>query len=158
MPVDIDLHGPGATEALARDIARNLGAGDCLLLAGPVGAGKSLFARTIIRHFCGEQTEIPSPSFTLVQTYDCAGLEIWHVDLYRLTSAEAAEELGLADAFDTALTLIEWPDRLGSRRPARHLAVTLTPDPEDEDRRVATLKPSGNWPWLKSALSAGSWT
>ncbi|PIE10985.1 MAG: tRNA (adenosine(37)-N6)-threonylcarbamoyltransferase complex ATPase subunit type 1 TsaE [Rhodobacterales bacterium] len=120
---DLLLHSEEATIALAQRVAPTLKPGDCLLLSGPVGAGKSAFARALIRALCGDDTEVPSPTFTLVQTYDSPAGEIWHADLYRLSSPDEAVELGLEDAFTNAICLIEWPDRLGSLIPdgALHL-------------------------------------
>ncbi|MFE3835816.1 tRNA (adenosine(37)-N6)-threonylcarbamoyltransferase complex ATPase subunit type 1 TsaE [Pseudogemmobacter sonorensis] len=124
------------TEKEARRFGARLGAllrpGRTVLLEGPVGAGKSHIARAAIRALAGEATEVPSPSFTLVQTYDTPGGEIWHADLYRLTHPAEAEELGLLDAMETAIVLVEWPDRLGADRPGS--AITLTLSHRDEGR------------------------
>ena len=106
-----------------------LRAGDTLLLSGQIGAGKSAFARGFIRAKLGRMEDVPSPTFTLVQTYDAAETEIWHCDLYRLTHPDEALELGLEDAFETAICLVEWPDRLGDAAPegALHLAFEAGP-------------------------------
>lgn len=142
----LSLDTPGATEAMARRLAPHLQAGDVLLLDGPIGAGKTHFARALIgalQAAAGQQPEdVPSPSFTLVQTYGAGPLEIWHVDLYRLDGAAGLPELGLDEAFDSALCLIEWPDRLGPLRPADALELRLsvlhTPG-----ARALDLHPSG---------------
>ena len=91
---------------------RLLRAGDCVLLEGPIGAGKTHFCRALIRARLGREEDVPSPTFTLVQTYD-ADVEIWHADLYRLSHPDEALELGLEDAFASAICLVEWPERLG---------------------------------------------
>jgi len=114
------------TAGLAARIAPLLRAGDCLLLEGPIGAGKSTFARALIRaRLALPDLEVPSPTFTLVQTYDAGGVEVWHCDLYRLTHPDEAVELGLDAALDEAICLIEWPDRLGSLVPATALTLTF---------------------------------
>ena len=103
-----------ATGTLAGLIAPRLTAGDTLLLEGDIGAGKTTFARALIRARLGNPAEdVPSPTFTLVQTYDAGTEEIWHCDLYRLTDPQEVLELGLDTAFAEAICLIEWPDRLG---------------------------------------------
>lgn len=105
-----------ATDQLGAWFALRAKAGDCFLLSGQIGAGKSHFSRALIRARLGRMEDVPSPTFTLVQTYD-ADVEIWHADLYRLTHPNEAAELGLEDAFSTAICLIEWPDRLGRYAP-----------------------------------------
>jgi tRNA threonylcarbamoyladenosine biosynthesis protein TsaE len=101
--------------------------GDTVLLQGPLGAGKSHIARAAIRALCGEATEVPSPTFTLVQVYDGPDCEIWHADLYRLTNPDEVVELGLVEAMDSAIVLVEWPDRLGSYVPAGAMRLELQP-------------------------------
>ncbi|MEM9796177.1 MAG: tRNA (adenosine(37)-N6)-threonylcarbamoyltransferase complex ATPase subunit type 1 TsaE [Pseudomonadota bacterium] len=125
------LPNPDATEALAVRLAPHLRAGDTLLLEGPIGAGKTAFARAVIT-FLQKQTgvppeDVPSPTFTLVQTYAAGSLDIWHADLYRLSDPQEVMELGLEDAFETALCLVEWPDRLGDDRPIDAASLCFTP-------------------------------
>ena len=138
----LPLPGPDATEALGRRLAGGLRAGDALLLSGPTGAGKSLMARALIRAAQAEAgqvpEDVPSPTYTLVQVYRAGTLELWHADLYRLTSSEELWELGLAEAFDAAACLIEWPDRLGPDRPEAALEIALSVEAED-DTRIAQL-------------------
>lgn len=102
------------TAALARMLAATARPGQTILLDGPVGAGKTHFARAFIRARQGEAAEdVPSPTFTLVQTYDDPmGTEIWHADLYRLTDPSELDELGLDEAQGKAICMIEWPDRM----------------------------------------------
>ena len=114
----LTLADPDATAAVAQDIAARLTAGDTLLLEGDIGAGKTTFARALIRaRLADPRLDVPSPTFTLVQTYDGGDVEIWHCDLYRLTVPQEVLELGLEEAFSTAICLIEWPDRLGIDQP-----------------------------------------
>lgn len=119
-----------ATDRLAAWLAPRLRPGDGVMLHGPLGAGKTHFARALIRARLGRTEEVPSPSFTLVQVYDDAGTEIWHADLYRLSHPREVLELGLMDAFETAICLVEWPDRLGDMIPpdALHVALSVTGD------------------------------
>ena len=115
MQASITLNSEKQTEDLARTLRPMLGVGDIVFLEGDLGAGKTAFARALIQDFMrdsGLVEEVPSPSFTLVQTYEFDPFDIWHVDLYRLESADIYE-LGLETAFETAISLIEWPDRLG---------------------------------------------
>ncbi len=133
----IDLPSADDTARLGQRLAGSLGAGDTLLLSGPIGAGKSHLARSIIHALLGAGVEVPSPTFTLVQTYDGPEFEIWHADLYRLNLPEEAEELGLFDAFATALCLVEWPDRLGDEAPAGALHIDLQ---SSGDGRVAHIR------------------
>lgn len=131
----------GATSAFGAWLARRLGRGDVILLSGPIGAGKTHLARALIRARLGDETtEVPSPTFTLVQTYDAAEAAVWHADLYRLTHPDEVIELGLDAAFDDAIVLVEWPDRLGSRQPPDAISITLATDGEG---RIARVAPGG---------------
>ncbi|MDE4134759.1 tRNA (adenosine(37)-N6)-threonylcarbamoyltransferase complex ATPase subunit type 1 TsaE [Phaeobacter sp. QD34_3] len=139
-PASCTLHTAEDTAALAKKIAGAVGPGDCLLLEGPIGAGKTHFARHLIQSLQNPPEDVPSPTFTLVQTYDVAAGELWHTDLYRLTSLDEIEELGLITAFDEAITLVEWPDRLAELTPAHALHLTFALDPDDENARQLTLE------------------
>ena len=121
----LPLPDEAATVALGRRLAGAAQSGDCLLLSGGVGAGKSTLARAFIRARCGEAEEVPSPTFTLVQVYEDGKTEIWHADLYRLTHPDEVWELGLDDAFQRAICLVEWPDRLGGHLPERAMHLAL---------------------------------
>jgi len=137
-----------ATRALAECIAPTLRAGDTILLEGPIGAGKTHFARSLIQARLaagGIAEDVPSPTFTLVQTYVADGVEIWHADLYRLTGPDEIAELGLEQAFSDAICLVEWPDRLGPLRPAKALGLTLMPDNATDARAAVLSGDEGHW-------------
>jgi len=134
-PICLRLTSPEATAELAQQLAQQLHPGDCLLLEGPIGAGKTHFARSLIQSLMVQPEDVPSPTFTLVQTYDVPSGELWHADLYRLSALEEIEELGLFEAFDAAICLIEWPDRLAELTPEHALHLALSLDPAEEDCR-----------------------
>ena len=144
------LPSDSATDALGRLMAPELVPGDTVLLTGPIGAGKSHLSRAIIRARLGRTEDVPSPTFTLVQTYDDPAGDIWHADLYRLSHPDEVLELGLEDAFPTAICLIEWPDRLGAHMAQD--AITVSLDPEGDGRRA--LISFNNRPRLARALDA----
>ncbi len=120
------LRDDAATARLGILLAGLVGPGDTLLLQGPIGAGKTHLARALIQARLGHAEDVPSPSFTLVQTYTAHGADIWHADLYRLSRPDDVLELGLDDAFVTAICLIEWPDRLGRSTPENALHIALS--------------------------------
>ena len=156
MSIHLELDDLAATERLARALAPELRSGDMVALTGGLGAGKSTFARALIAErlsAVGRAEDIPSPSYTLVQTYDLGDCALWHADLYRLATAEEIAELGLEQAFAEAICIVEWADRLGAFRPARALGIALAFLPGDDGARSATLTSSGGgWDWLPDAL------
>ena len=106
-----------ATERFAATIAAAVRPGDAILLAGPLGAGKTAFARALLRAAAQDPAlDVPSPSFTLVQTYDTHRGKVHHFDLWRLDGSSALAELGWDDARED-IVLVEWPDRLGALTP-----------------------------------------
>lgn len=135
----IHLADAEATANLASILAQNVQSGDTVLLLGEVGAGKTHFARSFIKSLLTVDEDVPSPTFTLVQTYDTVIGEVWHSDLYRLSAEQEIEELGLFDAMIEAVCLIEWPDRLGSYTPTDALHIELTPS-STLDSRVLIAK------------------
>jgi len=143
--ISLTLSCHAQTTALARRIAPLLTAGDVLLMDGPIGAGKSFFARSLILALLPQPEDIPSPTFTIVQTYDATAFEIWHCDLYRLSSAFEAQELGLEDAFETALCLVEWPDRLGDLAPKDALYLSLSQTENTDERLITISSNSKRW-------------
>lgn len=137
------LPDPDATDRLARALAPHVAAGDVLLLQGQIGAGKTQFARAMIRALTRPDEDVPSPTFTLVQVYDAPRFEIWHADLYRLTHPDEAVELGLLDAFETALCLVEWPEKLAGDQPKQ--ALTLRFSLSGDGRLVEFLSDDPRW-------------
>ena len=130
-----------ATNALGARLAAALRPGDAVLLSGPYGAGKTALARALLRALVGDpRLDVPSPSYTLVQTYDTPVGPVHHFDLWRLDDPGAVAELGWDEARE-GIVLAEWPERLGSLRPHGALEVALAS--EGEDRRRATLT---GWP------------
>ena len=143
MTPGLRLHLPdlAATEALAARIAGHLRPGDAVLLQGPLGAGKSALARALLRALLADPAlEVPSPSYTLVQTYDAPCGPVHHFDLWRLDGPAAVAELGWDDARD-GVVLVEWPDRLGALRPDDALGIELSHG--EMDARKAALT---GWP------------
>lgn len=138
-PYDLTFHSETETHDFAVRLGKVLRAGDTVLLDGPIGAGKSFLARALIQSLLLEPEDIPSPTFTLVQVYDTPDAEIWHTDLYRLSDPDQVIELGLLEAFETAICLVEWPERLAELAPPDALKLSLKPDSENTEVRHGTL-------------------
>ena len=137
----IELPALAATEALAGAVAALARPGDAILLEGELGAGKTVFARAFLRAAADDPAlEVPSPTFTLVQSYDTRIGVVQHFDLWRLDGPGALTELGWEEARD-GIVLVEWPDRLGALRPADALTVALLPTGTDTRRAVLS-----GWP------------
>ena len=143
----IDLPDIRSTERLARELAKELGPDTLVTLTGDLGAGKTTFARTLIRARLGDpELEVPSPTFTLMQVYDAPGHKIVHCDLYRLGTPEDLAELGWDEAAEGALVLVEWADRAGDSLPADRLDVGFIFEPEEgPEHRVAVITGYGSW-------------
>ena len=145
----LDLADEAATLRLGDALATTARPRDVIALQGPLGAGKTAFARGFIAALARCQgvelpSEVPSPTFTLVQTYAFGPVAVWHFDLYRISNADDAIELGLDEALAEGICLIEWPDRLGPRLPKDRLDLALAYGPTDQ-ARVATLTGHGSW-------------
>lgn len=138
-PIQITFTSPDETARFAERLGKHLHPSDVLLLEGGIGAGKTHFARHMIWSLQEHPEDVPSPTFTLVQTYEIPSGELWHADLYRLSHPDEVIELGLFDAFETAICLVEWPDRLSDLAPKNALTIKfdLTADPE---HRIVTLQ------------------
>jgi tRNA threonylcarbamoyladenosine biosynthesis protein TsaE len=151
--LELELTDLAATQALARTVAGLVRRGDVIGLGGELGAGKTTFARAFIHAREGRATEdVPSPTFTLAQVYDVAGLPVWHFDLYRLAKPEDALELGIEDAFAEGVSLIEWPGRLGRWLPKDRLDLMLTQGAAGEHARHVVLMGHGSWAERMEAL------
>ena len=122
--VKLALPDISAVRRFAGWIAPRLNKGDWLLLSGDLGAGKTELARCIIRQIFGVHTDVPSPTFTLIQHYESPEIKLLHTDLYRLESSEEIAELGLLDETDS-IVLVEWPEKLGVYMPEKAVTIHL---------------------------------
>ena len=146
-PQTLYLPNETATIALGGRIAPLLKAGDVVYLQGELGMGKSSLARAIIRALTAADQDVPSPTFTLMQTYDGPDFEIAHLDLYRLKSPEESYELALDDALPHSVLLIEWPQRLGHLGFDDRLDIVLEEAGNTNSKagRQVTLTPQGRF-------------
>jgi len=138
------LRDEGETAAYGAWLAGQLKAGDVLCLSGDLGAGKSTLARALIRALTSPEEDVPSPTFTLVQTYEGRDFDIAHFDLYRLSDPEEVHEIGLFEMADTHLCLIEWPQRLEGLRaghPGLDAPWIVRLTEEGEGRRITLQRP-----------------
>lgn len=133
---DLRLVDEEATTRLGAAIGLALGQGEAVCLSGPLGAGKSSLARGLILALAPAAGDVPSPTFTLVQIYAGPSFEIAHFDLYRLTRAEEAFEIGLDEALREGAAVIEWPERLAGLLPANRLDVAIRLDGEGRRARI----------------------
>lgn len=148
---------PADTDVVAAALASTLRPGDVVFLCGEMGAGKSAFARAAIQSLLareGRREEAPSPTYTLIQTYELVGGPLVHADLYRLGGSDEAAELGLFDPTAAAISLIEWPERLGADCPPRRLRVRLSIPEEGVGRRIAVTGEGGDWSAAVAAIAA----
>ena len=138
----LHLADEAATQTLGRHLAASLRPGDAICLTGPLGAGKSTLARALIRALTAPDEEVPSPTFTLVQFYETPAFPLAHFDLYRLTDPDEAYEIGLDEALDGGVALIEWPQRLEGRLPPNRLDIDIA---LDGDARRAAITAHGSF-------------
>lgn len=131
--------GEGAMAALGAGLAPLLYPGDTVRLEGPLGAGKTVFARGLIRALTRAGEEVPSPTFALVQVYDTAGGPLWHMDLYRLEDEDEIVDLGFEEAQGEAICLIEWPQKAQGYMPDNALTVCVAVDANDPSKREVTF-------------------
>jgi tRNA threonylcarbamoyladenosine biosynthesis protein TsaE len=142
--VEIFLPDEAATTALGARLGVLLRGGEAICLWGTLGAGKSTLARGLVRALTQPDEEVPSPTFTLVQTYDGQDFALAHFDLYRLSSASEVDELGLDEALDEGAALIEWPERLEGDLPPDRLDVVFETHGR-QDGRLVRLVAHGRW-------------
>jgi len=157
LALDVVVDDESGTARVAHVVARASVPGDVIALHGDLGSGKTAFARGYIRALTSPEEEVPSPTFTLVQTYPAeAGTIIYHFDFYRIEDADEAWEIGIEEAFDGGIALIEWPERLGRLLPADRLDVWLeiAPGGDDNARRI-TLAAGPSWSGRVERLRAG---
>ena len=117
------------TLSFAKEFAKTLKGDEIIALWGTLGMGKTVFARGIIQALTGRQEEVPSPTFTLLQTYETPKGEVFHFDFYRLKNAQEAYEIGIEDAFENGISLIEWPEKIGKLLPKRAIHIHFRTKP-----------------------------
>jgi len=145
LSLTIDLPDEAATGRLAAALAARAKKGDVIALSGPLGSGKTSFARAFIRSRGLDAEEVPSPTFMLVEVYDGdSAIPVWHFDLYRIGKPEEIRELGLDEALAEGICLIEWPERLGEFLPEERLDLALAMGKSDT-ARMASLSGSSSW-------------
>lgn len=123
------------TVLLGEKISRLCHKGDVLALNGTLGVGKSVLARAFIQKICGK-TDVPSPTFTLVQTYETKDFDVYHFDLYRLKSPEEIFELGMEEAMYDGVCLIEWPEKMGGYLPKKSIIINIKHQPEGREIEI----------------------
>lgn len=152
--IDLRLDGPEHTQALAAMLAKLCLPGDCVLLHGDLGSGKTTFARGFIRALCNAEDEIVSPTFTLAQAYEMrGGGTLWHFDLYRLKHAREADEIGLDEALQNNISLIEWPEVVEKNLPSGALHARLAYGDSENSRNVTFEGEKRAWGERLSALA-----
>jgi tRNA threonylcarbamoyl adenosine modification protein YjeE len=143
-----------ATLRAGQALARVLQPGDCVLLHGDLGAGKTTFTRGILRAAAGQPIDVPSPTFTLVQSYPINDVTFYHYDLYRLpddNNEQDLTEIGFFDALNDGIALVEWPERLNESVPPDHLVLHFTL--KDDETRIVSWAGHGAWQSRAAALN-----
>lgn len=143
-PLTVALPDETVTAQLGAWLAPRLRAGDVVYLRGDLGAGKSSLARGLIRALTNPDQDVPSPTFTLLQTYETPGFSLHHLDLYRIENPDEIHELGLDDAREAGVLVIEWPDKLRHLGFDDRLDIVIEQAPMREGR-VAHIAPVGNF-------------
>ncbi len=135
--IEINLATENETKKIGIKLAHIARKGDVFALYGTLGMGKSVLARAFVQELCG-QGEVPSPTFTLLQTYEAPDFEIYHFDLYRLKSAEEIFEIGVEEALYSGVSLIEWPEKMAGYLPRDIFRLEITPQGEGRKLTIET--------------------
>ena len=112
-------------DTIAETVAPLLLKGDVVALYGSLGVGKTTFVRALVRRLTNVHVDVPSPTFTLLQTYVTPHFDLYHFDFYRLKTPEEAYEIGIEDAFSNGVSFIEWPDKIGNLLPKKHKSLSF---------------------------------
>ena len=154
--------GTNQTLFIASLLAQSLKSGDTLLLSGDIGSGKTFFSRGLIQEMMKNQSvpvdEVPSPTFTIVQSYDGLSPIVWHLDLYRLSHHDELYELGLEDMLEKGICLIEWPSKMGINIPKRSMLISFDLENFIDEKRSISIELNGTgWDHvLRSLLKRSS--
>ncbi|MGB1234735.1 MAG: tRNA (adenosine(37)-N6)-threonylcarbamoyltransferase complex ATPase subunit type 1 TsaE [Planktomarina sp.] len=149
----LNINSEADMATLGAQLGGLLTAGKTIVMQGQIGAGKSTLARALIQSLLTIDEDVPSPTFTIVQTYDAPDFQLWHCDLYRLNSLDQVDELGLWDAFGDSACLIEWPEILGKHLPKSTMILDIQVT-GDNERSITITAPERHWPNLTDTLNA----
>ena len=138
--INIDIEDEYETKRLGSAIAKIAEPSDVFAFFGTLGMGKSVLARAFIRELTSQDEEVPSPTFTLVQTYESPKAIIWHFDLYRIKHAEEVFELGIEDAFAEGVSLIEWPEKMSDYLPVDRYNINII-GVDEKRRKIEIMAP-----------------
>jgi len=142
MTLELTSHSETETRRIAAALARALEAGDCIALRGELGAGKTCFVRGLAEGLGIDPAQVSSPTFVLLHEYETPrGPALAHIDAYRITNDADAETIALDEVLETAITAIEWPERLGDLLPARRIDIRLEHEGDDQRRITVTAPP-----------------
>lgn len=140
--LQFSLASDNESERFGARLAALLSSGDIVALYGNLGMGKTTLSRGLIRSLLSPDQEVPSPTYTIVQTYDCDDFLLWHFDLYRLNAPDEVIELGFEDALED-VCLIEWPEKAGDFLPNDRLSVHI--EAEGTGRKITLIPGTENW-------------
>jgi tRNA threonylcarbamoyladenosine biosynthesis protein TsaE len=131
------------TERFAAELAVRLAGGECLALSGPMGAGKTHFVRGLLRGLNGNESAVHSPTFVLLNVYDSGRVKLFHLDAYRTNGSEELEAIGFGELLEQGgVVVIEWPERVASLLPVRHISIVIEPTGA-RSRRISVSWPNG---------------